>query len=193
MTESENLLADGGSAVLYERFLSPCRCDRYFDDLLDQVSWGQEYAQFFGRRVPLPRLTAWYGQIAYRYSGVVHPAAPWPAVIDELQQEVARVVPPPNAVLANLYRDGRDSVGWHADDDPELGPQPVIASLNFGATRRFVLRRRSEGERVTFDLPHGSLLVMSGECQHRWQHAVPKTAGVVGPRVNLTFRRVLEH
>lgn len=192
MVEDANLLDDGSSAVLYRGFLSRDRSERFFEDLRRELAWRQEYAQFFGRPVPLPRLTAWYGSIPYRYSGVVHPVAAWPPVIAELAQEVSEVVPPPNAVLANLYRDGRDSVGWHADDDAELGPDPVIASLSFGATRRFVLRRRGDGERVTVDLPSGSLLVMSGDCQRRWQHSVPKVAGVIGPRINLTFRRAVE-
>lgn len=191
MVGPENLLATGGAALLHQGFLSRSQADRYFESLLEQLDWRQEHAQFFGRRVPLPRLTAWYGQVPYRYSGVEHVPAAWPAVIDELQVAVAVVVPPPNAVLANLYRDGRDCVGWHADDDAELGPQPVIASLSLGATRRFVLRSRSDGARVTVELSHGSLLVMAGDCQRCWQHAVPKTPLRVGPRVNLTFRRVV--
>ena len=101
-----------------------------------------------------------------------------------------------NSVLANLYRDGRDAMGWHSDDEPELGPKPVIASLSLGATRRFVLKARqpdAEGviERHVIELPHGSLLLMRGDCQARYRHALPRTAKPVGPRINLTFRRIL--
>src|SRR5690606_24762188 len=97
-----------------------------------------------------------------------------------------------NSVLANLYRDGRDSMGWHSDDEPELGPAPVIASLSLGATRRFSLRHRCRaGQRVDLELPHGSLLLMRGATQANWQHAVPRTARAVGPRINLTFRYVI--
>ncbi|MGH9060378.1 MAG: alpha-ketoglutarate-dependent dioxygenase AlkB family protein, partial [Acidimicrobiales bacterium] len=170
------------------------------DALDEQLGWRQERARLFGRTIPLPRLTAWYGDVGYRYSGVDHPPAAWPPVLDELRCLVGTVVPMPNSVLANLYRDGRDSVSWHADDEPELGSHPVIASVSLGATRRFLLRHRagrgqpgqpSAGapEKVAVDLTHGSLLVMAGDCQRCWHHAVPKSSRPVGPRINLTFRR----
>ena len=97
---------------------------------------------------------------------------------------------PFNSVLINLYRDGRDSVSWHADDEPVLGRNPVIASISLGAVRRFRFRHRASGETVSVDLPHGSCLVMRAETQHHWVHMLPKTARPVGPRINLTFRRI---
>jgi len=96
-----------------------------------------------------------------------------------------------NSVLANLYRDGRDSMGWHSDDEPELGAQPAIASLSLGSTRRFVLKHRNDPSRkFALELPHGSLLLMRGATQANYRHALPRTARPVGPRINLTFRRI---
>jgi len=186
-----NLLPCDGEAYLYEAFLGPASADRFMGALATELDWRQETAHLFGRDIPLPRLTAWYGDVGYRYSGVTHPPAPWPPALDELRQLVARVVPLPNSALSNLYRNGRDSVSWHADDEPEFGPQPVIASASLGAPRRFVLRHRQTGEQVRVELPHGSLLVMAGDCQHCWQHAIPKTSRAVAPRINLTFRRIV--
>lgn len=186
-----NLLPCDGEAWLDEAFLDPDLADRFLAALTTELDWRQETAHLFGRYIPLPRLTAWYGDVGYRYSGVTHPPAPWPAALDELRHRVSQVVPRPNSALANLYRDGRDSVSWHADDEPEFGPQPVIASVSLGASRRFVLRHRRNGERITVELPHGSLLVMAGACQHCWQHAIPKSSAARGTRINLTFRRIV--
>ena len=148
----------------------------------------------FGRTVRVPRLIAWHGDpgCRYRYSGQTYEPAPWTPSLAHLRALlVARTGLPWNAVLANYYRDGRDSVGWHADDERELGPahdDVAIASLTIGATRRFVMRARVGGERREFALGDGSLLVMRGSTQRHWRHALPKTAAVVGPRLNLTFR-----
>ncbi|MGH9064036.1 MAG: alpha-ketoglutarate-dependent dioxygenase AlkB family protein [Acidimicrobiales bacterium] len=191
LAEPPNLLPADGEARLYDGFLSPARADRLLSALGQDLRWRQEDARLFGRGIPLPRLTAWYGDVGYQYSGVTHPPAPWPPSLDELRRLVAEVVPLPNSALANLYRSGRDSVSWHADDEPELGRQPVIASVSLGAPRRFVLRHGPTRDRVELDLPHGSLLVMAGDCQHRWQHAVPKTSRPVGPRINVTFRQMV--
>ncbi|MGH8922316.1 MAG: alpha-ketoglutarate-dependent dioxygenase AlkB family protein [Actinomycetes bacterium] len=186
-----NLLPADGEARLYPDFLEPTRADELLAALRADLDWSQEDAHLFGRDVRLPRLTAWYGDVGYRYSGVTHPPAAWPASLDALRRRVAEMVPMPNSALANLYRDGRDSVSWHADDEPEFGERPVIASVSLGATRRFALRHRRTGERVSVELPHGSLLVMAGDCQHRWHHAIPKTARPVGARINVTFRRMV--
>ena len=148
----------------------------------------------FGRRVAVPRLIAWHGDpgCRYRYSGQTYEPAPWTRTLARIRAILCeRTGLPWNAVLANYYRDGNDSVGWHADDERELGPEPddvAIASLSLGATRRFVMRHRASGERRTFELGEGSLLVMRGTTQQHWRHALPKTAARVGPRLNLTFR-----
>lgn len=150
----------------------------------------------FGRTVPAPRLEAWYGDpgAAYTYSGLAHEPLPWTAELQDLRERVESATATTfNSVLANLYRSGADSNGWHADDEPELGEQPVIASLSLGATRRFLLRHRASGERVELMLEAGSLLVMRGATQQCWQHCVPKQRTVQAPRINLTFRRVAAH
>ena len=148
----------------------------------------------FGRSTPVPRLISWHGDpgCRYRYSGQTYEPAPWTPGLARIRARLAeRTGIPWNAVLANYYRDGRDSVGWHADDERELGPTRddiAIASVSLGATRRFLLRHRESGERREFALSDGSLLVMRGRTQREWRHALPKTASPVGARLNLTFR-----
>jgi alkylated DNA repair dioxygenase AlkB len=143
-----------------------------------------------------PGLTAWHGDpgCTYRYSGRLFEPNPFTAELRALRERLREFLGHDfNTVLANLYRDGRDSMGWHSDDERELGPRApddvVIASVSLGASRRFVLRhRRRPAERHAFALGGGDLLVMGGTTQRRWQHAVPKTSVPVGPRLNLTFR-----
>ena len=144
-----------------------------------------------GRQIALPRLTAWYGDGDYTYSGIRNVAAPWREELLEVKSIAERHAGVCfNSVLANLYRDGRDSVSWHADDEPGMGSSPVIASISLGAVRQFRMRHKTfRDQTIAIDLPHGSCLVMAGTMQQLWQHAVLKTARDVGPRINLTFRR----
>lgn len=146
-----------------------------------------------GRQVLQPRLTAWYGDAAYTYSGVTLEPLPWTPLLAMLRDRlIADVGERFNSVLCNLYRTGADSMGLHADDERELGPNPVIASVSVGATRRLVLRhKRRKAAPVILDLTSGSLLVMGPATQTFWRHAVPKDPRVVAPRVNLTFRRIV--
>ena len=141
----------------------------------------------------MPRLIAMYGPAGYRYSGVVHPPRPLTDLLDAIRRRVEAVTGRRfNSVLANLYRDGRDSVGWHRDSDYAHGGQPDIASCSFGATRRFEFRERASGRRGgAVDLGSGSLLLIQGDAIARWWHRVPKTTRPVGPRVNLTFRHMV--
>ena len=180
--------------VLHPAFLPDERADRLFRELIDAVSWRQEVLRIHGKEVPVPRLSAWYGDpgTTYAYSRIRHEPNPWIAPLTEVRAVAERVADAPlNCVLANLYRDGADSVAWHADDEPELGPEPVIASVSLGATRRFQMRRRDDSmERVDLELAHGSFLVMRGVTQRHWVHQIPKTARPVGPRINLTFRHI---
>ena len=160
-------------------------------DIVPPEDWRQESVTVFGKTWPVPRMTAWYGTEAYTYSGIRHEATELPAKLEAMRRELegctgARF----NSVLANLYRTGRDSVAWHSDDEPELGVEPVIASVSLGARRTFVIRTRDKADRWKVDLGHGDLLVMRGRSQIDYQHAVPKTAAPVGPRVNLTFRYI---
>lgn len=164
--------------------------DRVFAELRDAIAWEQHPIRVHGRTVLTPRLTAWMGDSAYTYSGVTNEPRLWPPQLAELRQRLADELGAEfNSCLANLYRDGRDSMGYHSDDEPELGPQPVIASISLGARRRFALRHRETRQRWTWELGDGDLLVMSGESQSDYAHAVPKTSRPVGPRMNLTFRR----
>ena len=163
--------------------------------LWQDLQWSQQDIMLFGRRVQQPRLTSWYGDpdAHYSYSGLQLTPLPWHpdllALRSLLQEKIECEF---NSVLANAYRDGRDSMGWHADDERELGPNPLIASLSMGAGRRFLLRekRGNNSKPVSLQLEHGSLLVMQAASQSRYMHSVPKTAKAVGLRINLTFRRV---
>ncbi len=173
---------------------SAADADRLQAVLTDTVSWHDVWIRIHGRHIPVPRRTAWYGDTdrVYTYSGIELQPASWTDPLLEIKRSVEAVAGwTSNSVLLNLYRDGRDSVAWHADDEPELGREPVIASVSLGATRRFHLRHNDEPEhRTQLDLAHGSVLIMRGPTQHYWRHQLSKTARPVGPRINLTFRFV---
>lgn len=160
--------------------------------LVAELAWEEQRFRIFGRSLPMPRLIAMYGPVGYRYSGVVHPPRPLTprleAIRDAVEATTGLVF---NSVLANLYRDGRDSVGWHRDSDYAHGGQAAIASLSFGAVRRFEVRERAGSATAAIDLEPGSLLVMDADAVARWAHRVPKTTRPVGPRVNLTFRQMV--
>ncbi len=184
-----NLLPADGEAFLIPDALSAECADRALADLMNDVDWRQETTVLFGRRIPLPRLTAWYGDHAYAYSGIRHAPAALTPVLVELKAVVEMAAGQAfNSVLINLYRNGRDSMGWHSDDEKTLGANPVIASLSLGGTRRFQLKHRREGGLISTDLSHGSCLIMRGRCQACWRHQVPKTKKKAAPRINLTFR-----
>lgn len=156
------------------------------------IPWRQEHLFLHGRRVPVPRLSAWIADpgLDYTYSGLRHAPEPWPEVLERVRRECSQAAGVAfDAVLCNRYRDGADSVAWHADDEPELGPAPVIASVSVGAPRRFVLRRIDDpAERRELVLGHGDLVLMRPPTQRYWHHQIPKTAKPVGERINLTFR-----
>ena len=165
-------------------------------ELLALPDWEQLRLRIFGRDVDAPRLTAWYGDpgARYGYSGIVHEPRPWPPALAALRVRLrCELGLELNSVLANQYRNGRDSMGWHSDDEPELGPSPVVASISVGAERRFRLRHRTRQdlEPLALELEHGSLLVMRGQTQHCWAHSLPRSERCREPRVNLTFRRVV--
>jgi alkylated DNA repair dioxygenase AlkB len=162
--------------------------------LRDELTWEQRAIVLFGRRVLQPRLIAWAGSLPYRYSGqTLEPREPTPTTAALLARVSARTRTPFNHVLINRYRDGADSMGLHSDDEPELGPDPIVATVSLGATRRFVLkpRRAGLGPGCALELGHGSLLVMGGTCQRHYVHGVPRQAAATGERISLTFRRLL--
>jgi alkylated DNA repair dioxygenase AlkB len=168
----------------------PAASATHLAGLLDELDWEGQQFTIYGRTMPMPRLIAMYGPAGYRYSRVVHPPRPLPPRLEAIRRSVTAVTGREfNSVLANLYRDGRDSVGWHRDSDYAHGGQPDIASVSFGATRRFELR--DGAARVAVDLESGSVLVLTGAAVARWWHRVPKTSAMTGPRVNLTYRHMI--
>jgi len=168
--------------------------DRLLQELQSSIDWQQEEILIFGQRRLVPRLVAWHGDpgTAYTYSGTRHEPLPWTPTLALIKSRVESLTGHAfNSVLLNRYRGGRDGMGWHADDEPELGQDPPIASASFGEPRRFLLRhRRQRASRSELLLGHGDLLLMAGPTQHHYVHAVPKTARTVGERINLTFRSV---
>jgi alkylated DNA repair dioxygenase AlkB len=159
--------------------------------LVSQLQWEQPTIRLFGKSIPAPRLTSWMGAAPYTYSGKVNTPASTPAIITSMQTSLQAFTGATfNSVLANHYRNGQDSVAWHADDEPELGEQPTIASLSFGASRKFSIKCKATGETTSLILNHGDLLVMDGLSQAEYLHSVPKTKKVDGARINLTFRLV---
>ncbi len=178
--------------LYFPRFLVADEADSYFEKLLAEVEWTQEEIRLYGKQHSVPRLTAWYGDpgASYTYSGIKNEPLAWTDTLLEILLRVEDATSIHfNSVLLNRYRSGTDSLSWHADDEPELGQDPVIASVSLGATRLFALRSRDEPQKKSaVYLEHGSLLVMKGDTQRRFQHSVPKERRVTGERVNLTFR-----
>lgn len=186
----ETVLA--GSWLRYApHFLDRSMADALYAALCDTISWEQHHVRLFGRTLAAPRLSCWIGDIgtAYTYSGIRFEPHTWPAALSAVRSHLEAACDTRfNSVLANLYRSGQDAMGWHSDDESELGAQPLIASLSLGGVRRFVLRPRAGGTGLHLDLAHGSLLLMGGDCQRLYRHALPRTRRPVAPRINLTFR-----
>lgn len=177
------------------RFLPEGQADSLLQELLREVPWQRSEIRLYGRSVLEPRLSCWMGdpEAVYRYSGTAFTPKPWIMPVIQLRREVEDCCGHRfNSVLLNYYRHGRDAMGWHSDDEPELGQWPVIASVSLGAERRFLLREKRQGARALgLTLAHGSLLLMHGDVQERFQHALPRTQKPVDARINLTFRKIL--
>jgi alkylated DNA repair dioxygenase AlkB len=179
---------------LFAGFFSPAESAQLAQKLEAGILWQQDQIRMFGKQLPIPRLNAWYGDAdkSYTYSGIHLQPHPWNEdllfIKERIEKETERKF---TSVLLNLYRSGHDSMGWHADDEPELGPNPSIASVSFGASRMFQLRHVTKKLRANIPLDNGSLLVMQGTTQHHWQHQIPKTSKAIYSRINLTFRRIL--
>ena len=180
-------LKDGGLIVFDDSFLSADVADRCFEDLRDHCQWEQKPGIFGNMQ---PRLIASYGDegTTYLYSGVLNVALPWTTTLLEIKKKIEAVQGEYNFCLLNRYRSGSDSMGWHADDEPEMGN--VIGSLSLGATRKFRIRHNVTRETKTFLAGNGTLIIMAGTMQQFWQHEVPKTKQNVGERINLTFRKI---
>lgn len=186
-------IINNGQYLFYPNFFSVSESDFFLRQLRADIDWKQESMNMYGKQVNFPRLTAWYGDNdrPYSFSGITLFPNNW---TEELITIKERIEPLSrirfNSVLLNLYRNGNDSISWHTDAEKELGENPIIASVNFGATRKFQLRHIKTKEKLEIELTHGSLLVMQGELQHFWQHQVPKTTQNVSERINLTFRMI---
>eukprot|EP01133_Synstelium_polycarpum_P009309 gene9309-10915_t len=192
--EHVNVLSHPSEVLFFPDFFPAEKSDAYLEYLKNEIPWKQEPIKMFGKTVMQPRLTAFFGDpgVNYSYSGITMQSSPWTALLKQIREKVAEKCEVPfNACLLNYYRDGKDSMGWHRDNERELGRNPTIASLSFGAQRIFQFRNYKEKLPViSVELEHGSLLLMKGETQHLWEHQLPKLLKSNGPRVNLTFRYV---
>lgn len=183
-----------GEYLLINNFFSQIESKSIFKSLKETIKWKQESMNMYGKKVDFPRLTSWYGDNdkPYSFSGMTLQPNNW---TDDLLFIKSKIEPEANvkfnSVLLNLYRNGNDSISWHTDAEKELGKNPIIASVNFGASRVFQLRHIQTKEKIDLELTDGSLLIMKGEVQHFWQHQVPKTSKTVGEKINLTFRVIL--
>jgi alkylated DNA repair dioxygenase AlkB len=183
-----------GADVRVTRFCDAKAAHHWFERLHTEIPWGRHQMRLFGRQIDAPRLSCWIGDpgTTYTYSGTRFEPEAWTPGLSELREWLfTHCGECYNSVLCNLYRDGKDSMGWHSDSEPELGAEPVIASLSFGGARKFYLRHRhNPHQRLLLELPSGSLLVMAGATQRNYRHALPKTVRKVDPRINLTFRSI---
>lgn len=191
----ERIELPGAELRWMPHWLSPDEASQWLAELRNTIPWEVHRIRIFGREVDSPRLSCWIGDAdaSYTYSRTRFEPHPWSVPLSALRERIeAACATRFNSVLANLYRDGNDSMGWHSDDEPELGPCPIIASVSLGAERTFRFRSRNDKTKVyTLTLPHGGMLCMSGQTQHRYQHDLPKMRGSVNPRINLTFRAIL--
>lgn len=178
---------------LLSHFVTPNEADRWQTELEQTLNWQQHRIKIYGREINCPRLSAWHGDAdaQYAYSGQTLVPEPWTDRLQALRELVEHAANTSmNSVLANWYRNGEDSMGWHSDDEPELGEKPTILSLSFGEPRVFQLKHKTSGQREKILLPSGSLLVMSGDTQDCWQHAINKSKRAMRGRLNLTFRNI---
>lgn len=191
-----NILPHKGEVFLYPGFFSPGESNKLFQELTETVPWKQEPIKIFGKEIMQPRLTAWYADrgISYSYSGITMKGFEWNTTLLHIKERIENFFRLNcNSALLNLYRDGNDSMGWHRDNEKELGKHPVIISVSFGAARKFQLREYKTKENLlSVELEHGSVLIMKGESQPHWEHRVPKESKIRDPRVNITFRVVLQ-
>ncbi len=178
----------------YSQFFAKGTADRLLPDLKEKIEWTQNTIRFYGKESLVPRLEAWYGDPgkSYAYSGIHMNPKPWTEDLLEIKQAIEKQACVTfNSVLINYYRDGKDRVAWHSDDEKELGQNPVIGSVSLGTARKFKLRHKQykvNGHKAEILLQHGSFLLMKGPTQHHWMHEIPRTAKPIGPRINLTFR-----
>jgi alkylated DNA repair dioxygenase AlkB len=184
----------GARIQITENFIAAVAAEKLMAELIDCVDWRRDTIKLFGKAHPIPRLHQWFGDpgTTYRWSGISMQPQPWLPCLTDLRARLEATTGHGfNSALANYYRDGNDSMGWHSDNEPELGPQPTIASISLGAERELLLRQRQRTKGTSskpIKLSHGSLMLMSGDTQNNWEHALPKRSKLNTPRINLTFR-----
>lgn len=179
---------------IYHNWLDKSTADAFYLALKNEVIWKEDYVTLFGKRHLAPRLIAWQNDKnkPYAYSGVEHESTNFTKTVHKIKMGVEKKLQQSfNSVLINFYRNGTDSMGWHADNEKILGQNPTIASVSLGELRNFKLKHIKTGEKINIQLPNGSLLVMKGETQHFWKHSIPKTKKEIGGRINLTFRTLI--
>ncbi|SIO01927.1 alpha-ketoglutarate-dependent dioxygenase AlkB family protein [Chitinophaga niabensis] len=190
-----NLIPVDGAVYFYPALFSPEESDQLFSALINNIQWKQEPVFIMGKEIMQPRLTAWYGDAdkAYSYTGITMTPHAWTPELLMIKTRIEQIAQHTfTSVLLNYYRDGKDSMGWHRDNEKELGNNPVIGSVSFGASRYFHLKHRVDKTlRTKIRLTHGSFLLMKGTTQHHWYHSIPKELKVTGGRINLTFRTII--
>ena len=193
--ETRQIIDTNGDVAFYPSVFSQEESDQLMLDLIKNIEWKQEPIWMFGKKVMQPRLTALYGDpnVAYGYSGIIMSVYPWNEILLNIKSKVEALSNIDfTHVLLNYYRNGQDSMGWHRDNEKNLGKNPTIASVSFGVSREFQLRKyETKNDKKSVLLTHGSLLMMRGETQHFWEHQIPKSNKINNPRINLTFRKVV--
>lgn len=193
--KSSQIIGTDGDVIYYPSIFSQQESDQIMLDLINNIEWKQEPIWMFGKKIMQPRLTALYGDpnVAYGYSGIIMSVYPWNELLKDIKSKVEALSNTKfTHVLLNYYRNGQDSMGWHRDNEKNLGQNPTIASVSFGISREFQLRKyETKKDKKSILLTHGSVLMMQGETQHYWEHQIPKSKKINNPRINLTFRKVL--
>src|ERR1051325_1785 len=188
-----NILNTDGTVNYYGKILLSSEANRYFDLLMQNTQWEKDEVIIFGKRITTKRKVAWYGdsEYLYTYSNTTKRALAWTKELSELKQIVEELaVIKFNSCLLNLYHNGNEGMGWHSDDEKPLGKNNTIASLSFGAERKFSFKHKQTKQTISLVLEHGSLLIMKGSTQSNWLHSLPKSKNIIQPRINLTFRTI---
>ena len=192
---SVNLLPYDGEVYYHGKLIQQAEADSFFHDLMINIPWENDQHIIFGKRIVTKRKMAWFGDesFAYTYSQVTRTALPWTKNLTVLKAMVEKISEENyNSCLLNLYHAGEEGMGWHSDDEKELKKNGAIASLSFGAERKFQFKHKRTGELVDTFLEHGSMLLMKGTVQTHWLHRLPPTKKVLNPRINLTFRTIVQ-
>ena len=189
----KNYLPNDGIVNFYGKIFDQQSADFYYDALLNKINWQNDEAIIFGKRIITKRKVAWYGQeeFSYTYSNTTKTALPWTESLLKIKKVVEETSGETfNSCLLNLYHSGEEGMAWHSDAEKDLAKNGAIASVSFGAARKFCFKHKESAEKVEILLPHGSLLIMKGETQSNWLHRLPPTKKVLVPRINLTFRTI---